>query len=151
MPTGEDVNERPKVGIGVAIRKNGQILIGHRKGDHAGGEWSFPGGHLEYGEDPVDCALRETAEECGITISPPWLGLVTNNVFSNGRHYITLIMIADWVAGTPQVLEPDKVINWQWCAWSALPAPLIAPIVSLQKNGFDPTLAQQQDRGLLAV
>ena len=33
------------------------------------GEICFPGGHIEKGEDPLDCALRETEEETGIPIS----------------------------------------------------------------------------------
>jgi len=35
----------------------------------ARGEWSFPGGHLEYMESFEDCAKRETREECGIEIT----------------------------------------------------------------------------------
>ena len=30
------------------------------------GETCFPGGHVEPGEEPVDCAVRETCEEIGI-------------------------------------------------------------------------------------
>lgn len=30
------------------------------------GEICFPGGHVESGEDPADCAVRETVEETGI-------------------------------------------------------------------------------------
>lgn len=31
-------------------------------------EWEGPGGALEGNESPADCAVRETAEECGLTI-----------------------------------------------------------------------------------
>ncbi|HDI11757.1 MAG TPA: NUDIX domain-containing protein [Candidatus Acetothermia bacterium] len=33
----------------------------------SGGHWGFPKGHIEEGESPLDAALREVAEEVGIT------------------------------------------------------------------------------------
>lgn len=43
------MNKSPKVGIGVIVRKDNQILLGKRKNSHGDGCWAFPGGHLEYG------------------------------------------------------------------------------------------------------
>ncbi|MCA9327773.1 NUDIX domain-containing protein, partial [Candidatus Saccharibacteria bacterium] len=43
-------DSRPQVGIGVFIIKDGQILLGRRKGSHGKGEYALPGGHLENGE-----------------------------------------------------------------------------------------------------
>lgn len=53
-------NLHPKVGIGVMIFKDGKVLLGKRKGSHGDGEYSFPGGHLNYMESFEDCAQRET-------------------------------------------------------------------------------------------
>ena len=33
------------------------------------GQWDLPGGPLEPGEDPMDCLVREIAEELGIDVS----------------------------------------------------------------------------------
>lgn len=35
--------------------------------DKKDGHWSFPKGHIESGEDEIDCATREIAEETGIS------------------------------------------------------------------------------------
>ena len=48
-----------KVGIGILVRKNNQVLIGKRKGSYGNGEYAFPGGHLEFGESFTECAIRE--------------------------------------------------------------------------------------------
>lgn len=63
------MNDKINVGVGVMIfDKDGMILLGKRKGSHGAGEYSFPGGHLEYGESFEECAKREVMEECGIEI-----------------------------------------------------------------------------------
>ncbi len=36
----------------------------------APGEWCFPGGHVEKGEDVLFAAIRETEEETGLKIAP---------------------------------------------------------------------------------
>ena len=33
---------RPKVGVGVIVRKDGKILLGKRRNAHGDGTWSFP-------------------------------------------------------------------------------------------------------------
>ena len=63
-----DEKNRPKVGVGVIVIKDGKILLGKRKGPHGGGFWAFPGGHLEFNESLEDCARREVLEETGISI-----------------------------------------------------------------------------------
>jgi 8-oxo-dGTP diphosphatase len=50
------------------LEKAGKILIAKRRDDdHLAGLWEFPGGKIEYGEDPRDCLARELHEEFGIT------------------------------------------------------------------------------------
>jgi 8-oxo-dGTP diphosphatase len=126
--------ERPKIGIGVAVIKDQRVLLGKRIGAHGEGDWAFPGGHLEFGETPAECAQRELLEEAGLAatrmISGPW----TNDIFCGTKHYITLFMIVTQFTGEPRVLEPHKCENWEWFAWENLPQPLFAPIQSLMNN-----------------
>ena len=63
--------ERPRVGIGVVVMKDGRVLLGRRKGSHGAGEYAYPGGHLEHLESFAECAVREVREETGLEISPP--------------------------------------------------------------------------------
>ena len=54
-----EILKHPKVGLGVIIvNKDGNILIGKRKGSHAQ-KYSIPGGHLEIGETFEQGTIRE--------------------------------------------------------------------------------------------
>ncbi len=61
----------PKVGIAIMVEKDGNVLLGKRKGSHGAGYFAFPGGSLEYMETITDCIHREIAEEVGIIVDNP--------------------------------------------------------------------------------
>ncbi len=118
--------ERPKVGIGVIIKNpEGQILIGKRKGSHSP-YYSIPGGHLEMGETFEQAAIKEVQEETGLIISSPRVICITSNLDTyqtEGKHYISVTLIADKFEGVPVVLGPDKCESWQWVDPKVLPQP----------------------------
>jgi 8-oxo-dGTP diphosphatase len=129
----------PRVGVGVIVRAGKRVLLGLRKNAHGTGTWSFPGGHLEYGEDVGTCAVREVREETGTAIAVVRRGPYTNDVFTEEqKHYVTLFVVADLVAGEVEVREPEKCERWEWFEWNSLPRPLFLPIENLLKTGFDP-------------
>ncbi|MBI4163281.1 MAG: NUDIX domain-containing protein [Candidatus Aenigmarchaeota archaeon] len=131
--------QRPKVGMGVLIRKDGKVLFLRRLGAHGEGTWCPPGGHLEFGESFEDCARRETLEESGIEIKNIKFVTVTNDIHKDeGKHYITIYMVCDWASGEPKVMEPDKCVEVGWVDWNNLPQPLFLPIQNLIKQGFHP-------------
>lgn len=87
------------------------------------GTWQLPGGHLEYGEDPLSCAERETLEETGLSVQATRIAAVENSVFEDvGKHYITLFVVCEMVDGgeQPKVLEPEKCEGWYWKTWEEL-------------------------------
>ena len=132
---------RPQIGIGVIIRKGNKVLLGMRKGSHGSGAWSFPGGHLEFGEQIEACAEREAQEETGALISVVGRGPFTNDIFDEEhRHYVTLFVVADYISGDIEVREPEKCERWEWFEWRDLPRPIFLPIQNLLKIGFDPFL-----------
>lgn len=121
----------PQIGVGVLVFRNGKVLLGRRKGSHGAGDWSAPGGHLEFGESPEACAQREVLEETGLQINGLSHGAFVSDIFPEvNKHYITLFMVAHEIRGEPQRLEPEKCEGWQWFAPDALPEPLFAPLRS---------------------
>jgi len=123
---------QPRIGVGVLIFRDGKILLGRRLGSHSEGDWSAPGGHLEFGETPQQCAAREVQEETGLILGATTQGPFTNDFFhAEQKHYVTLFVLAHAASGTPQRCEPEKCAGWQWFDPANLPQPLFAPLRSL--------------------
>ncbi len=130
--------QKPKVGVGVMIFKDVKILLGKRKGSHGSGEYSFPGGHLDYLETFEHCGRRETMEECGIEIQNVRFQFVANVVSYAPKHYVHIGLMADWKNGIPSVLESEKCESWNWYDLDALPKPMFefcAMAVDAYKTG----------------
>lgn len=122
--------EKPKVGVGVMILKNGKVLLHKRKNTHGGGEYAFPGGHLEYMESFAECAKRETREEAGVEIKNIRFLRLSNLKEYPPKHYVDIGLIADWESGEPKLLEPEKGEDWDWYDMENLPEPLFFTIPS---------------------
>lgn len=135
-----EVKRRPGVGVSAIVRKNNTYLLGKRLSvSHGAKTWEFPGGHLEFGETPEECAVRETLEETGVGIKPLKRVAFTNDRFEKeSKHYITLFVLADWESGEPEDREPDKSGEWGWFAWDELPEPMFLPIKHLIESGYRP-------------
>lgn len=130
---------RVQVGVGVLVLHEGLVLLGRRKGSHGAGTWSAPGGSLEFGEDLLDCAARELSEETGLAARSLELGPYTNDVFpEDGKHFVTIFVVARGIVGTPVNREPDKCEGWAWFRWGQWPAPLFKPAASLLSMGWRP-------------
>ena len=113
----------PRVGVGVVVVRAGRLLLGKRVGSHGAGTWALPGGHLEYGESPAACGRRELLEETGMTARVIVPGPYTSDLFEpEGRHYVTLFVVATDVVGEPDIREPPKCERWEGYRWSAHPA-----------------------------
>lgn len=130
----------PRVGVAALIvNPDNRVLIGKRKSSHGAGEsqtlissstlphhhqtptnhsaaagkYQLPGGHLEYGEDPLVCAEREAEEETGLKIKACKFVHMTNDVFeAEKKHYVTLFVWCEMVdpSAEPQVsLAPSPL------------------------------------------
>lgn len=137
------MEDKPKVGVGVLILKDGMVLLTKRKGAHGAGEYAFPGGHLEYMESFENCAKREVKEECGIEIKNIKFQYLANVTKYAPRHYVHIGLIAEWKSGEPKLLEPEKAEEWGWYDLDNLPQPLFEfckmsfDVLNSKENYFD--------------
>ncbi|HEX2994245.1 MAG TPA: NUDIX domain-containing protein [Anaerolineales bacterium] len=130
---------KPQVGTTMIITKDDKVLLIKRKGPHGTGTWSTPGGHLDFGETPEQCAVREVKEEVGLDVRDIRFRCVTNDVFeATGKHYITIWMDGK-STGEPSIAAEEEVAEIGWFAWNALPNPLFLPLENLvKKNSYPP-------------
>jgi 8-oxo-dGTP diphosphatase len=134
------MNQDPKIGAAIIITKDDRVLLMKRKGVHGTGTWSTPGGHLDFGETPEQCAAREAKEEVGLDVVDIRFRAITNDVFEEyGKHYITIWMDGKSISGEPTIAAEEEVAEIGWFAWNSLPQPLFLPLENLIKeNSYPP-------------
>ena len=123
MPVpGRDV---PGLGCGLAILREGRLLLYRRALAPEAGTWNIVGGKIDHMERAVDAARREAQEETGLAIGAlDFLCLSEQIIAEEGQHWLSLIYVTGDIAGDPRVVEPDKLPEYGWFAPDALPRPL---------------------------
>jgi 8-oxo-dGTP diphosphatase len=131
--------KEPRVGVGVLITHENKVMLARRLHVHGKGTWSTPGGYLEFGETPEDCARRETREETGIEITDLHFRAITHDVFiAEDRHYITIWMEARYLSGVARVNAPYEMAETGWFEWEHLPEPLFLPLSNILSGRYYP-------------
>jgi protein-S-isoprenylcysteine O-methyltransferase Ste14/ADP-ribose pyrophosphatase YjhB (NUDIX family) len=72
-----------------------RVLLVRRNTEPNRGLWVAPGGKLEHGESPVECAVREMREETGLAIDRPVLRAVMTETSPRADYqWLTFIFVA---------------------------------------------------------
>jgi len=99
--------QRPVSTVGVVCLRGAEVLLIKRGNPPRQGQWSLPGGRLEWGETLQDGALRELTEETGVTAQILGLVDVVDGLFTSRatgettRHYVMIDYAARWLSGEP--------------------------------------------------
>lgn len=107
------------------LRRGPLVLLGKRLSGPGTGTYGWAGGHLEFGEMPEACAVREVAEETGLVITPDMLEpLCVSNTMAYGTHYIDIEFRCEIPEDRPRVMEPQKLEIWELHPLTVLPEPM---------------------------
>ena len=138
------MQKAPSVGVGIIITKGEEVLLLKRKNVHGAGSWSTPGGHLEFGESLEECAIRETKEETGVSITDVKFRALTNDVFEeSGKHYITIWMQGKYSSGKAVINAAYEMSDIDWFTWDSLPKPLFLSFDNLLHDRCYPAQTSQ--------
>jgi 8-oxo-dGTP pyrophosphatase MutT (NUDIX family) len=109
-----------------------EVLLQLREGTgYMDGHWAAAAaGHVEAGESVLDAAVREAAEELGITIDRADLVplcAMHRTVAPHGPidERVDFFFECRRWAGTPRTQEADKAADLRWFALDALPEPVV--------------------------
>lgn len=127
--TGESAERRQRISAYGLIIGDGSILLARIAAGYPGaGNWTLPGGGLDWGEAPHDALHRELYEETGLRGEIQNLLGIDSLHFERtvdgkqvGFHGLRIIYEVA-AAGTPRVTEVDgSVIDAKWLALDAIP------------------------------
>ncbi|MFG0291971.1 MAG: (deoxy)nucleoside triphosphate pyrophosphohydrolase [Phycisphaerales bacterium JB050] len=112
-----------EVGLGLVVRVDegpARVLITRRPADTVyAGYWEFPGGKVEPGESPEDCAAREVHEEVGLVVKPSHRLAVVEHTYEHGRVRLNAWVCREVEAGG--VARPIEVADCRWCTLDEIP------------------------------
>lgn len=109
--------DRPLVGVGAVVIRDGRVLLVKRGNPPGRGLWSIPGGMVELGETLREAAEREIEEETGLRIKAGEPAHTFDVVHRDPRdrvqyHYVIVDLKAEFISG--EVRSADDVSDAGW-------------------------------------
>lgn len=107
----QEPDARPVIAASVIVTGDRFLLV-QRAVSEGSLSWQFPAGEVEPGETAEDAAVRETAEEAGLTVVAK--GRLGERVHpATGR---TMVYVAcDVVDGDAHAADPEEIAAVHWC------------------------------------
>ncbi|MDN4523308.1 NUDIX hydrolase [Fictibacillus fluitans] len=96
-----------------SIMNDDEVLIIRENKPAAVNKWTFPGGHIDYGEDILNAAQREVKEETGLDIKLIGTTGVYNFISSTNNQVILFHFIGEITAGRLK-LEEEGITDSMW-------------------------------------
>lgn len=116
---------QPRVGCGVVVLRDGQLLLLKRVKDPEAGCWGLPGGKVDWMEAAATSAARELMEETGVEAGPMTLLCAADYIDPEvGEHWLCPIYLAPQATGEATRCEPTKHSDLGWFDPADPPSPL---------------------------
>jgi mutator protein MutT len=110
---------RPEVCVGAVILDDDRVLLIRRGHGPAAGNWSLPGGRVEFGETMAEALVREVQEETGLEVAlGDYIGHI--EILGDDWHYV----VHDFYAtafDTEDVVAGDDAAEAAWIDLHAVP------------------------------
>ena len=90
------------------------LLVRSDSDEDRPGDWDFPGGGPEPGEDRVQAAIREVNEEAGICLEPTQLELILSETFTDRGHPVAKFCYQAQLPDKPPVRLSSEHQSYEW-------------------------------------
>jgi len=119
---------RPEVAVGAIVRRGTALLLIRRAQPPAAGQWSLPGGRVEFGESLVDAVAREVLEETGVAVTVgEFVGWVERIGDDPPHHFVILDFRATPVDVHASPVAADDAVDVGWVEQSDLAGTNLVP------------------------
>jgi 8-oxo-dGTP diphosphatase len=88
------------------------VLLGKRGGSPGKGRWSLPSGYVDYEEDFLTAAIRETREETGLDVEVCSLINIVSSFVSPRFHFLGLYVVARVLGGELVAGDDLEAVDW---------------------------------------
>jgi 8-oxo-dGTP diphosphatase len=113
----ETTTEKPGISAAIIV-SSGKVLMVRRRISEGELMWQFPAGGIEPGEVAEDAAVRETAEETGLTVKA--IRLLGERVHPKTGRLMSYTA-CEPISGEAHVADDDELDAITWAAHSELP------------------------------
>jgi 8-oxo-dGTP diphosphatase len=113
----ETITEKPGISAAIIV-SSGKVLMVRRRISEGELMWQFPAGAIEPGEVAEDAAVRETAEETGLTVKA--IRLLGERVHPKTGRLMSYTA-CEPISGEAHVADDDELDAITWAAHSELP------------------------------
>ncbi|MFE9886842.1 NUDIX hydrolase [Streptomyces scopuliridis] len=111
--------DQPKPGISAAIIvHDGRVLMIQRRVKEGELLWQFPAGAIEAGETAEQAAVRETAEETGLTVEA--IKLLGERIHPKTGRLMSYTA-CEWLSGAAIVGDEEEISEVAWVKHSEIP------------------------------
>jgi 8-oxo-dGTP diphosphatase len=117
------------VGVGaVVLNESGEVLLILRRKEPEAGQWSIPGGAVEWFEKCADAVKRECLEEVGLTVEVVRLLTVVDHIVPGEEsHWVSVEYLVDIVSGEAWNHSLRENADMKWFPPDALPLAVTQP------------------------
>lgn len=110
-------DDRPGISAGIVVH-DGRVLMVRRRVSEGELMWQFPAGAIEAGETAEEAAVRETAEETGVTVEA--VKLLGERVHPKTGRTMSYTACA-LISGEAHVADTDELGDVAWVAHGDIP------------------------------
>ncbi|MBD3252808.1 NUDIX domain-containing protein [Candidatus Pacearchaeota archaeon] len=131
----------PILVMAAIIERNNKFLITQReKNMHNALRWEFPGGKVDFGEDPRYSLEREIKEELDIEIQAENIFELSSHVYDKEKHIVLLACLCKFKSGK---IKNHGINDYKWVTPKEMidyditeaDLPFVKKLIEMKENG----------------